>query len=355
VTRPALLVIRADASERIGSGHVMRCLALAEQWAARGGEVRFVCRPLRGHLMTELRARGYMAHSLPLEGLDPYWDEGDLRADAQATRDLLQELVRSHAPRSAWLLVDHYHIDAHWHGAVAQEGLRIAALDDLADRPMQCDLLIDQNALTHLHDRYRVLTPADCRLLLGADFTLLRQDVRLAANERPPGGGRSVLIFLGGADNEQHTEKILAHWTRQAFEGLTAHVLCGSMNPRWKQLKAACKESRVGFSRAQRGIGKLMGRARAAIVACGMLAVELQALEVPSLLLPLSDIQRAVALDFERRGRAVVLEPDRLTRAVAFDEAWRRTLAMEHTPTGRGIIPLNGASRVVDILMDIES
>jgi len=356
VSPPALLVIRADASQRLGSGHVMRCLALAEQWTACGGEVHFACRSLKGHLMAELQARGYPTHTLPLRDAPDPWSAQELEADARSTRDLMKRLIGERPNHPVWLLVDHYHIDASWHAAVEQPGLRIAVLDDLADRPLKCDVLIDQNALTHLHHRYASLTPQHCRRLLGAAYTLLREDVRHAALARSVSTNhRDVLIFLGGADNDRHTEQIVSHLTHQSNEPLPAQVLCGSMNPRWRQLQTLCRDARIGFSRAQRGMSQVMGQARAAIVACGMLAVELQALEVPSLLIPLSDIQKAVALDFEKRGRAVVLEPLDLTDSGAFDKAWARTLAMEHRPSGQGIIPLDGALKVVNTLMEVQS
>jgi UDP-2,4-diacetamido-2,4,6-trideoxy-beta-L-altropyranose hydrolase len=356
VTSSPLLVVRADASEAIGSGHVMRCLAVAEQWRSRGGEVHFACQNLTGHLITEVQERGYPAHILPaLEAIKP-WGSTDVEADARATRGLMHVLMAENLRRPVWLLVDHYQIDDRWHEAVAQPGLRIAALDDLANRPLRCDVLIDQNSLSNLHHRYPSLTPVHCRHLLGADYTLLREDVQDAAKvRRASEEGSEVLIFLGGADNGRHTEEVVRQWKRQASGSLSAHVLCGSMNPQWEQLQSVCNEAQIECSRAQRGMAQVMGRARAAIVACGMLAVELQALEVPSLLIPLSDIQRAVAQDFRNRGRAVVLETEHLSRPETFDEAWARTLEMEHRPTGRGIIPLDGALRVVDALMEMQS
>ncbi len=351
-----LLVVRADASEVIGSGHVMRCLAVAEQWRALGGQVLFACQPLKGHLITELQGRGYAARSLPaLAEVNP-WSIDTVEQDARATRFLMLELMDRNPSRQAWLLIDHYQIDARWQAAVQLPGLRIAMLDDLANRPLKCDVLIDQNSLSHLHHRYVSLTPRHCRHLLGPEYTLLRADVQdAAAVRRTSDEGREVLIFLGGADNGRHTEQVIRQWRRQAADSLSAHVLCGSMNPHWEQLEGLCKDAQIAFSRAQRGMAQHIGRARAAIVACGMLAVELQALEVPSLLIPLSDIQRAVAHDFERRGRAVVLEPQQLSVPEAFDKALKRTLQMDYRPTGHGIIPLNGALRVADVLMEFQS
>jgi UDP-2,4-diacetamido-2,4,6-trideoxy-beta-L-altropyranose hydrolase len=347
-----VLFIRADASQQMGSGHVMRCLALAEAWAARGHAVYFICRPLLGNLTGELQQRGWPVHSLPLPELEPTWSEADQDADAAATAALVAQL--SSASDASWLLVDHYQLDARWHARVTQPGLHIAVLDDLANRPLQADVLIDQNALAHLHHRYPALTPPHCVHLLGAGYTLLRQDVQAAALRRASGITNTVPIFLGGADTERWTEAVLAQWVRQpARADLHAHVLCGAMNPHWRDVAAACEAAHIEFSMAVRGLDDVMARSRAAIVACGMLAVELQALEVPSLLVPLSSIQRAVAHDFAQRGRAVVLETSGLQQPHTFDQAWAATLALNHHSTGRAFMALDGAQRVVDTLLEI--
>jgi UDP-2,4-diacetamido-2,4,6-trideoxy-beta-L-altropyranose hydrolase len=356
VSKAALLAIRADASEHIGSGHVMRCLSLAEEWASRGGAVIFLCRPLKGHLVPAIQERGFETRALSLGDAAPTWTAEDQRADAWATRQVLSELIHRSEGSAVWLLVDHYQLGAAWHEAVTQQGMWLAVLDDLANRTLKCDVLIDQNALTHLHLRYPALTPAHCQRLLGADYTLLRQDVVRAAKQRDHHAVRVVPVFMGGADREGLTQTVIDHWRRQVNrEDLTAHVLCGAMNPHREGLKTACMQAQISFSHAQRDMSAVLTQARAAIVACGMLAVELQALEVPSLLIPLSDIQKAVAFDFEKRGRAVVLNPENLRDDDAFDSAWLRTLALDYSYSGEGFIALDGARKVVNRLMEISS
>src|SRR4029079_14179248 len=61
----ATLVVRADAGERIGTGHVMRCLAISQAWREVGGKTVFVTGPLPAALASRLHAEGADVRHLP--------------------------------------------------------------------------------------------------------------------------------------------------------------------------------------------------------------------------------------------------------------------------------------------------
>lgn len=355
-SRPVLF-LRADASRQMGSGHVMRCLALAEAAQVAGMAVHWLCRRLPGHLINELQARGQSVHVLDWPGADESWQVADREADALASGAAMAALMPvGSTDQQHWVLVDHYQLDAVWHRRVARPDLLVAVLDDLADRPLDCALLIDQNSLETRHDRYRALTPPGCVHLLGSRYSLLRADIRAAAARRASTRPTSTLVFLGGADTGRLTEVVLDRLEALADSPLAPpplHVLCGAMNPHWRALQSRCDSTGHEFSLAQRDMSDLLASARVAVVACGMFAVELQALEVPSLLLPLSDIQAAVADDFAHRGRAVVLPTEALSRPMAFESAWRRAYALPHAVSGRGFLALDGAQRVITQLLEM--
>lgn len=344
------LFIRADASQEMGSGHVMRCLALAEAAQNSGMAVHFLCRPLVGHLVAELQARRWPHTVLDLHPGPGLWQPLDLIADAQATLSALKGLRRP--GQRDWLLVDHYQLDARWHRLLSQPGLGIAVLDDLANRALDCDLLVDQNALGGHHQRYPALTPSHCHHLLGPSYTLLRQEIRDAAAARQHTAPHSTVVFLGGADNDRLTDLVLDRLERLPQPPQAVQVLAGAMNPRGRQLAARCETAGHAFALASRDLAPLLATARQAIVACGMTAVELQALGVPSMLVPLSEIQMAVAQDFARRGRAVVLPPSALSTPPTFHAAWQALQAMPQTQDAPGFIALDGAQRVIAHMQD---
>jgi len=343
----ALLALRVDASSEVGSGHVMRCLSLAEAAQDAGQRAVFLCRERPGDLRGEIAARGFDLLTLAL----PPGETWSPARDAQATLQALATLPRP----PHWLLVDHYGLGADWHRAVAASGAALAVLDDLADRPLECRLLIDQNAVTTLHQRYPALTPAGCTHLLGPRYTLLRREVRLAAQARAAQPVASlaagpVLLFMGGADADGLTLPWLERLSQARLPG-PLHVLAGAMNPHQAALRARCSALGVGFEVARRDLQPLLASARAAVVACGMFAVELQALGVPCLLLPLSDIQRQVAEGFERHGRAIRCAPAQVADGAAVARALDALLALPFQPDGARAVAPDGAQRVVAHLM----
>lgn len=340
------LALRADASSEVGSGHVMRCLALAEAASDAGRRAVFISRALPGDLRAEVVARGFALLTLPEDG--DWTPAGDAAATLRALATLPQP------PR--WVLVDHYGLGAEWHRAVATGGARIAVLDDLADRPLDGEVLIDQNAVTERHHRYPDLTPGRCTHLLGPRYTLLRRDVRLAAQARaavPPQAlaHGPTLLFMGGADADGLTLKLLPWLSGAALPG-PLHVLAGAMNRHQAALETRCREGGHGFDVARRDLLPLLASARAAVVACGMFAVELQALGVPCLLLPLSDIQRQVAEGFVAHGRAVLRSPEQLSDAAATTRAIDELLTLPFHASDTLAVAPDGASRVVQHLIE---
>jgi UDP-2,4-diacetamido-2,4,6-trideoxy-beta-L-altropyranose hydrolase len=155
------IAFRADASSQIGTGHVMRCLALADELRSRGARTRFLCRSLPGSLPADIRSRNHELAILPGGSgtdLDP-------EADAAATIAVLSD-----APPWNWLVADHYGLDERWETPVRTMARKIFAIDDLADRRHDADLLLDQGLHPQGADRYARLVPPGCRMVLGPTF-----------------------------------------------------------------------------------------------------------------------------------------------------------------------------------------
>lgn len=221
------VAFRADASVNLGSGHVMRCLTLADVLRANGVVTRFICRRLPGDLGAAIQARG---HEL-------VWLEADVdaSADAEASRRALAD----DAPWD-WLVVDHYGLDAAWERALRAVAGDILAIDDLADRPHDCDLLLDQNQ--QAAGRYDDLAPRHASRLLGPRHALLRPAFAAARRARSPRDGRVVrlLLFFGGADAEGETMKALAALDLLGRQYLDVDVVIGAANPHRAAIAAAC-------------------------------------------------------------------------------------------------------------------
>jgi UDP-2,4-diacetamido-2,4,6-trideoxy-beta-L-altropyranose hydrolase len=214
------VAIRTDASMHIGSGHIMRCLTLADALKAKGADCHFISREHPGHLLEVIRQRGHTATVLPKDKLmaatadDPApqpahaaWLGCEWNTDAQQTGAILADL------QPDWLVVDHYALDQRWEDALAAHYRQLLVIDDLADRPHRCDLLLDQNLGRQPQD-YAGLVPTHCQVLTGPHYALLRPEFAalrpysLQRRQAEP-ALRQLLITMGGVDQPNATGQVL--------------------------------------------------------------------------------------------------------------------------------------------------
>jgi UDP-2,4-diacetamido-2,4,6-trideoxy-beta-L-altropyranose hydrolase len=166
------VAIRVDASSQIGTGHFMRSLTLADALKQRGTQIRFVSRHLPEHLRSMLMEKGHefamldsAKSNVPLDELAHAQWLGV--SQAQDAADSIQALSDG---AWDWLIVDHYALDGRWESALRGTIKKIMAIDDLADRQHDCDILLDQNFYSDIDERYVGKVPESCQLLLGPRF-----------------------------------------------------------------------------------------------------------------------------------------------------------------------------------------
>ncbi|WP_417536707.1 UDP-2,4-diacetamido-2,4,6-trideoxy-beta-L-altropyranose hydrolase [Methylophaga sp.] len=234
------IAFRADASVQIGTGHVMRCLTLADALRAQGHECLFICRDHPGCLSELINQRGYELHLLTHKIPTDLENESDnllahaewlgvpWQKDAEQTNRVLSGQTVD------WLVADHYALDSRWERQIASKVKRILVIDDLADRKHQADILLDQNALgERIKERYRDLVNLQCGLFLGPQYALLGQEYRLLASAMPERDGHvsRVLIFVGGSDPHHLTEQYLEALASPPFKHLAVDVVIGKNHP----------------------------------------------------------------------------------------------------------------------------
>lgn len=309
------VVFRVDASQVMGSGHVMRCLTLARALRDRGRECLFICREHAGNLNAFIQGEGFALHSLPVgneqddELAHAHWLGASQAEDAQVCKTLIA------AWRPDWLVVDHYALNHRWEAAVAPAGCRLLVIDDLADRAHICDLLLDQNLGRRAVD-YLGLLPEHCTVLIGPSYALLRpefavlREASLARRQRAD--LQNVLIALGGVDQDNHTEVILDALKRCELPAcLRFTVVLGATAPHLQTVKAKASECPWPVE-VLSGIGDMaerMARADLAIGAGGGTSWERCCLGLPTLLIVLAENQRQASHALNSAGAALLVDP----------------------------------------------
>lgn len=307
------VAFRVDASIQIGSGHVMRCLTLANALSEGGSEVAFVCREHDGHLCNFIENRGYHVHRLPAPAgssrmnwnqhaawLGIAWEE-----DARQTLEALEN-----NQEHDWLIVDHYALDRNWEHRLRPLAKRIMIIDDLADRPHDCDLLLDQNLYPDLENRYVALVTTDCEKLLGPKFALLRPEFIEARKYVAVRNGtvRRILVFMGGSDPDNSTEKVLKALNELSQYKLEFDVVLGRQSIHREALQRQCASMpQVAWHEYVSDMAVLMTKADLAVGAGGTALWERACLGLPSLILSIADNQIDLAETFGECGFGLYL------------------------------------------------
>jgi len=292
------VLVRADASVDIGSGHLMRCLTLADQLRSEGAEVAFVCRDLPGSMFDLLRVRDYRFAKLAEAEADKISQQSDAVETIEAARQLFPESVD-------WLVVDHYRLGAEWERLLRPHTNRLMAIDDLANRPHDCDLLLDQNYYRDMEQRYRGLVPEQCVTLLGPKYVLLRPEFAEARQRlgTRDGSVRRILIFFGGSDPANQTGKALDAIRRIRKPGISVDVVVGAGNPHRHEIESLCHEMQNTQYYCQvSNMAELIGAADIALGAGGATTWERCALGLPALTVVFADNQLQTTLDLEQIG-----------------------------------------------------
>jgi len=363
------IAFRTDSSALIGTGHLMRCLTLADELARRGHEVLFVCRELEGSISVLVRERGHRCNMLPAPtAFSATMPVGEDAPGHSAWLGVSQDLdamqtiaALGNTGPLEWLIVDHYALDAHWERALRGRCKRLMVIDDLADRPHECDLLLDQNLYLEMEHRYEGLLPGTCSSLLGPRFALLRPTFARKRRELRAQSGevRRILVFFGGIDAENETMKALEAISHIDDARLTVDVVVGASNPHRETLQEYCADRPAIRLHVQtERIAELMRVADLAIGAGGVATWERCATGLPTIAWPLADNQRAVisaAADF---GALCAAE---LTAVGSADDLQRHINALLHSSHLRRHIGMRAASlcdghgtrRVAEVLAPI--
>jgi UDP-2,4-diacetamido-2,4,6-trideoxy-beta-L-altropyranose hydrolase len=276
------LLIRADAGIRMGTGHVMRCLALAQAWQDAGGRVVYAMAACSAGLAQRLQSEQIEVVSLAVE-------PGSAE-DAEAAAELARKCG------AAWIVVDGYHFPASYQKLVKQAG-RLLLLDDFgAADHYWADLVLNYDPIAE--ERLYLRREPYTRLLLGTTYAFLRREFRRharAARPTPPTVS-TLLVTLGGSDPDNLTIRVIEALEAMQRESLETIVLVGPSNPHGAALeaKAAASGLKIRLLRNPADIPELMAQSDMAVAAAGSTIWELAYFGVPSILAVVADNQTPV-------------------------------------------------------------
>jgi UDP-2,4-diacetamido-2,4,6-trideoxy-beta-L-altropyranose hydrolase len=368
------VVFRADASLQIGTGHVMRCLTLADALKTEGVECHFICREHPGNLLDYIKGKGYSAYAISamhserteLRGVSTlpsseltqlghaHWLGTSQQQDADECAAILGEL------QPDWLIVDHYALDACWEIALQPHFRKLMVIDDLADRTHICDVLVDQT-YGRKADDYLPKVPVGCRVLCGSQYALLRPEFsalrQYSLKRRETPQMYSLLVNMGGVDKHNATGKVL-----QALRHCDLPVSCcitvvmGTSAPWLSEVRLQAEQMpwptdiRVGVS----NMAQLMADSDLAIGAAGSTSWERCCLGLPTVMIVLADNQRQVAQGLERVGAALAIDQQQIAESLPTLLAPLVSLSIPRLIMGQVAAGITDGSGVTAVIQHLE-
>ncbi|MFO7684769.1 MAG: UDP-2,4-diacetamido-2,4,6-trideoxy-beta-L-altropyranose hydrolase [Desulfobacterales bacterium] len=293
------IAFRTDSSLRIGTGHMMRCMALADILQSLGAETRFICRNILDHHAALLQRKNHSVTQLP-EHRRPVLNDGLAHSewlgvsqwqDAEDSQRALADEFWD------WLVVDHYALDFRWEAIMQYSAAHILVIDDLADRKHTCHVLLDQNLHIDMETRYSDNVPLDCRLFLGPDYALLREEFLLWRNFVRPRTGpvNQVLVFLGGVDADNITSRVIRAVAKLGQPQIRVAVVVGAHHPARDCIETYCRQNGYQFYVETRQMAEMMAKSDVAIGSAGTSTWERCCLGLPTLCVSIAKNQIPIA------------------------------------------------------------
>jgi len=332
------MVFRADANPKIGAGHFIRCLALAQAWKDKGNEAVFITSCQNEGLLQRLRDEKFGIHSVSLPGPE----------DLPKTPKILD------AYPNAWVVLDGYLFDEAYSQRIKQTGHHLLIIDDMAHlKHYYADIVVNQNlGAETLH----YATEPYTQLLLGTPYIMLRREflVMKDCECKIPATAKRLLVTLGGSDPENYTLKVIQALKQAHMPGLEITVVVGASSPHADMLNTAIKPPLRLVNNAG-NMPELMAQADMAVIAAGTTVWELAFMGCPTISYASNSVHEAIIKALARQnvlqyqGYMDKMEPDALVSAVqelAADRDKRRAFCQ----AGRNLVDGKGAERILNAI-----
>jgi len=359
------VVFRVDSSAQIGSGHLIRCLTLANELRRCGSVVTFISREHEGDLLGRLEQEGHEVRKLlipqnDISGLAGY----EAWLGVTPEQDAIDTLAVLEGQHYDWLVVDHYALDHRWEKALRVNVDNIMVIDDLANRVHDCDLLLDQNYFGEETDKryeHQVSTSTQC--LLGPKFALLQPEyaelrAALIPKSEPV---KRVLIFFGGVDSDNHMSKVLRALTCPELNHLWVDVVVNSSNPNIRDLKKQVAErERVTLYQDLSTLAHVMMQSDLMIGAGGATTWERMCLGKASVITCVAENQQIFSQALSSEGYQVVLTADEANTSLGWRESILELIndsskSKKMSEKAYQLVDGLGSRRVVDKMFEISS
>ena len=361
------VVFRVDSSLAIGTGHVMRCLTLANELRFRGHSCTFICKDLEGNISELIQVSSFKLFLIPCnnaeDSLLSNQDDKKIQLEHSHWLDVSQEEDAKQCLKALegievdWIVVDHYGISDIWEKVMYGKVKQLMVIDDLADRSHYCDVLLDQN-YGSLDTTYEPLISKGAKVFTGLDYSLLRPEFlderKKSLARRKKTGIKRLLVNMGGVDKDNITAKVLCALENTRWDiSPQIVVVVGGSYPHVSQLRRLIDNSRLDIELLQSvsNMAEIMSGCDLAIGAAGSTTWERFCLGLPSILMVIAKNQEGAMTRLAAQGLALQLHLDYLGDELpALIESLTPSVLTSLTKKSSELVKGNGSLLIADYL-----
>ncbi len=291
-----VVVVRTDASARIGLGHLRRCVVLAQKLHGAGSRIHFLTRTENIDPVLEIGPTAETCASI-----DP---ELDGQADAVLTAKFCHRVGATH------LIVDHYQADEAYQRILLDAGIRWLQFDGAAAIPQWADWVVSMSPAADREHYQMLQRRPETQLLLGPRYAILRDEFQYGGNPRQVKPVVSSMLLSFGGGDDRGACLVCLEALQTIGSTFAVNLVLGSANPRLPVIRDWIARQGKGNIRVHvdtKHMADLMAASDLAIISGGTTAFEAAAAGLPAMIVQIATNQREISAAWDRLGVAVNL------------------------------------------------
>lgn len=343
-----VVFIRVDSSTKIGYGHLIRCLALADT-LKKFFQIKFICTNLTGNIISEINKKKFKTFCFNVK-----LQKINIKLDAEKTISI----IKKYGNDNSMLILDSYALSKQWENSVKPYVQKLIVIDDQPIRSHNCDLLIDQNLFNEHKKNYERLLPKKTKKLLGPKFAMIRKEFKLLRHSAKIRTFpiENILVSFGGTDTDNQSIKIL-NLFQKIGSNLHFDVVLGKGNKNKKIIKNLCsKNKNFSYHEQINYIGRLMLKSDLAIGSSGSTAWERCYLGLPSIISISAKNQKNIANELSKRNCVInlgsVKQLEGFDYKISIDKISKHQLE-RMSKSSLKLVDGNGTKRILKYILDM--
>ncbi|MDN5061989.1 UDP-2,4-diacetamido-2,4,6-trideoxy-beta-L-altropyranose hydrolase [Aliarcobacter butzleri] len=285
------ILIRADSSSYIGTGHIMRDLVLAKKFSK--DQIIFATQNLEGNINHKIKESNYNIEILNNNNFEE-----------------LNKLIKK--LNIDMIIIDHYEINYNFEKKLKEQNskLKIFVFDDTYEKHY-CDILLNHNIYAD-EKKYRNLVPKDCELKCGTNYTLLREEFLEAKKQKQTikkeNRLKTLFIAMGGTDHKNLNITILKNIKIVCKKNIKVNLVTTTANRNLEKLKRYCKDKEwINLHINSKEVANLMNQSDFAIITPSVTANEAYFLNLPFIAIKTAKNQKQM-YKFLKRNNYFILK-----------------------------------------------